>query len=198
MAQTVSKWDTLFGADGIDLDIEGNAGNDKPTVENLLYFAQQVRSLNPSLLITQPVYGYPGIAAPNNMVNHGWVNNNSNGNWTSTNLIDSIGIMVYSNERSLQYVNDYEVSKQNQGWPIQVDVPYGNIQVGLQGGASSGDINDMANQCIERGLNGIMVWYSSVFDKTRNKNALVYDKKSNAYPNNYVTWSTALEKMIHS
>ena len=131
------------------------------------------------------------------MVNNGW-KKDENGDWISTDLIDSIGIMVYSNEKSLSYVNDYEVSKQNQGWPIKVDVPYKNIQVGLQGGASDGTIMDMANSVISEGLNGIMVWYSSVYDATRNKSALVYDKKDNAYPTNSGEWAVALEKLLNS
>ena len=56
VAKNVSQWDTLYGADGIDLDIEGTAGNDPNAAENLVYFAQQLRSLNPNLLITQPVF----------------------------------------------------------------------------------------------------------------------------------------------
>eukprot|EP00483_Globobulimina_turgida_P002311 UN02313 len=196
MAQNVSKWDTLYGADGIDLDIEGNAGNDPPAVDNLLYFAQELRSLNPKLIITQPVYGYLGIAAPNNMVNNGWTN--KTGQWVSTNLIDSIGIMVYQGSKSLSYVNDYEVDKQNQGWPIHVDVPYGAIQVGLEGGAGSSTIDSMANSVISEGLNGIMVWYSSVYDATRNKPALVYDKKDNAYPTNSPELAVALQKILNS
>eukprot|EP01084_Bolivina_argentea_P053696 98537_1 len=71
-AQNVAKWDTDYGADGIDLDIEGTAGMDQTSATNLVYFAQQLRSLNPNLLITQPVYGYPQITAENDMVNNGW------------------------------------------------------------------------------------------------------------------------------
>eukprot|EP01083_Nonionella_stella_P026071 71773_1 len=59
MAETVSKWDTYYGADGIDLDIENPAGNDAAAPSNLLAFVKKLRQLNPGFIITQPTYGFP-------------------------------------------------------------------------------------------------------------------------------------------
>eukprot|EP01084_Bolivina_argentea_P053695 98536_1 len=41
MAVNVSKWDTLYGAGGIDLDIEGSAGG-QTAANNLVAFAKKV------------------------------------------------------------------------------------------------------------------------------------------------------------
>jgi len=70
-----------------------------------------------------------------------------------------------------------------------------SIQVGLQGGASESTIIDIANKCVAMDLNGILVWYSSVYDATRNKDAFVYSKSNNAYPNAYNSWAQALAIM---
>ena len=53
-AQNVSTWGTKYGFDGIDLDIEGNAGSASNGGENIVYFAQKLRQLAPNFIITQP------------------------------------------------------------------------------------------------------------------------------------------------
>eukprot|EP01083_Nonionella_stella_P208435 756410_1 len=176
MAKEVAQWDTKYGCDGIDLDIETGAGDDKTQSDNLLIFAQNVRKLNANMIITQPVYDYPGVRAETLMVNNGW-----NKDGSPTGLIQSIGIMEYKNEKSLTDVKNY-ANATNTDDGVTVNVPTGAIQVGLQGGASQSTIISMANSCVSMQLNGIMVWYSSVYDKTRNKDAFAYSKNNNAYP----------------
>eukprot|EP00487_Bulimina_marginata_P001097 TRINITY_DN12290_c0_g1_i1.p1 TRINITY_DN12290_c0_g1~~TRINITY_DN12290_c0_g1_i1.p1 ORF type:complete len:110 (+),score=10.34 TRINITY_DN12290_c0_g1_i1:182-511(+) len=103
-------------ADGIDLDIEEQqeAHNLQPIISG---FCQEIEAVNPKLLITQPVYGYPQVTAENTMVNQGFTKNGG-----TNNLIDSVGIMVYNGLGSLQYVKDYgNGTSQWDGFPIQVE-----------------------------------------------------------------------------
>eukprot|EP01084_Bolivina_argentea_P281732 482096_1 len=92
MAAEVATWDTKYGADGVDLDIEGTAGSPTNGGQNMVYFAKKLRSLNSNFIITQPVYGFPQVDAENDVVNAGFTNTSQN-----LGLIDSVGLMVYSN-----------------------------------------------------------------------------------------------------
>jgi len=170
MATQVAEWSTKYGADGIDIDIEGSAGTGSAASQNIIYFAKKIKLINPNFIITQPVYGYPQIDAENSMVNNGW-----NQNGQSNGICDAVGIMVYNDEESLQYVPNYENgTSQWQGFPITVNVPSYQIIVGLQGTASSSSIDTMTTDCIEQDLGGFMVWYASVWDATRDKAAFNY------------------------
>jgi hypothetical protein len=189
MAEKVATWDTQYGADGIDLDIEGNAGASKAGGGNLVYFAKKLHQLNPGFLITQPVYGFPQIDAENDMVNAAFTTDSK-----SLGLIASVGLMVYSNSESLQYVKDYgNATSEWEGFPITVNVPYSQILPGIQGPASSSAIVSMANSVVREKLGGFMVWCASVYDATRNKAAFNYgDDASKAKS---MAWAQALKIM---
>ena len=174
MAEKVAAW-ADFGVDGIDLDIEGLAGSTKAAGVNLMAFAKKLRALKPDLLLTQPVYGSPGEAAEDYIVNNGWTN--STGPWTSTGLVDRVGIMLYSGLQSLRWVKDYAAAtKQWDGFPIHVDVPTPAIVAGIDGQAADSTVMSMANAVVSQNLGGYMVWFASVFDATNNRSALTYGK----------------------
>ena len=59
MAVNVAAWPTLYGCDGIDLDIEEGAGDPTSAGANLDFFIKKLRQLVPNIYIGQPVYGYP-------------------------------------------------------------------------------------------------------------------------------------------
>eukprot|EP01060_Flectonema_neradi_P000028 TRINITY_DN1002_c0_g1_i1.p1 TRINITY_DN1002_c0_g1~~TRINITY_DN1002_c0_g1_i1.p1 ORF type:complete len:314 (+),score=73.55 TRINITY_DN1002_c0_g1_i1:68-1009(+) len=184
--QIASKWPSSI--DGIDLDIEGVAGND--ATSTLLTFVQKLRQLKPSFIITQPVYGYPQINGENYMVNTAWTVDGK-----SHNTIDSIGIMVYSDSESLQYVKDYaNATHQWQGFPIKVDVPTEAIVVGIQGSAADNAITSLAGSVKQQNLGGIMVWYASVFDSTHNKTAFSYGGDDSSVAKS-AAWEKALQQM---
>ena len=192
MAAEVASWDTKYGADGIDLDIEsGPSGNSQSQANNLVAFAKKLRELNPKLLITQPVFGYPQVTAENTMVNNGWTKNGQ-----SNDLIDSIGIMVYSGLNSLQYVKDYgNATSEWDGFPIQVDVPYPKILAGIQGSAGDSVIEEMANSVVSEGIGGFMVWFASVKDMTRGGVDAFSYGAMDASKVKSAAWATALKTM---
>eukprot|EP01083_Nonionella_stella_P134903 410376_1 len=160
MARNVSTWDKLYGIDGIDLDIMNPAGNSNDIGQNLVLFIKELKKLNSHFVITQPVYGYPQCAAQNDDVIAGFTNAQSN------NLIQSIGIAVFQDLSSLQWVGDWQTGL--------YDVPSQNIVVGIEGTALSSTITTMAQNVKSLHLGGIMVWYASVWDNTNNKSALNY------------------------
>ena len=172
MAEKVAAW-ADFGVDGIDLDIEGNAGSSSAASQNLLAFTKKLRALKPGFIVTQPVYGYPQVAAENFMVNNGWTN--ATGAWKSTGLVDRVGIMVYGGTSSLQWVKEYAAgTKQWDGFPIHVDVPMPAIVAGIDGSAGDSTVMTMANDLVSKDMGGYMVWFASVFDATNNRSALTY------------------------
>eukprot|EP01084_Bolivina_argentea_P229092 386738_1 len=196
MAAEVAQWDTKYGADGIDLDIETGAGNSQASGDNLVAFAKKLRSLNPNMIITQPVYGFPQVTAENTMVNQGFTKDSK-----SLGLIDSIGIMEYNGVESLQYVKDYgNATSEWQGFPITVNVPYSDILAGINGNAGSSAIMQMANSIVSQGLGGMMIWLSSVWDATRNQAAFTYGGGAmDATKTNTTTgsaWAQALKYMV--
>eukprot|EP00966_Prymnesium_polylepis_P147879 3416286-Prymnesium_polylepis.1 len=81
MAAEVVQWRTKYGIDGIDLDIEGN----QPGAPALA-FAQKCKELDPSFIVTQPVFGYPQVKEENFMTNHAFAVG-------AKKSVDSIGIM---------------------------------------------------------------------------------------------------------
>jgi hypothetical protein len=170
MAKEVATWPGKYGCDGIDLDIETGAGDAQNVGPNLATFIRVLKQTNPSMIITQPVFGYPQVAAENYVVNHSWDVNGRN-----LGLADAVGIMVYQGTESLQYVKNYaEGSHQWQGFPITVDVAPHAILCGMAGSASSTDVNSMANTVKSQKLGGIMVWFASVIDTKTGKTAFTY------------------------
>jgi len=171
MAKEVATWPQKYGCDGIDLDIETGAGDAANVGPNLMTFIQVLKQTNPGMIITQPVFGYPQVAAENYVVNHSWDTNGK-----SLGMADAVGIMVYQGTGSLQYVKNYaQGSHQWQGFPITVDVATRAILCGMGGDASSGDVSTVANSVKSQQLGGIMVWFASVIDSKTGKTAFTYN-----------------------
>ena len=183
--QVASQWPSSI--DGIDLDIEGVAGN--ASSSTLLTFTKKLRQLKPNFIITQPVYGYPQIKAENYMVNTAWTSGKS------LNTIDSVGIMVYKDLESDKCVKNYaNATHQQKGFPITVDVPTEAIAVGIQGTAEDSAIMSISSSAKQQALGGVMVWYASVFDATRNRPAFVYGNNDASKAKSSV-WEKALKNL---
>lgn len=160
MAVKVATWPELYGCDGIDLDLESGAGDAAGAGENMMHFVHKLISLQPDMIIGQPVYGYPQVKAENYVVNHSWL---KDGTPAPDGGANQIGIMAYEGTQSLNYVKNYaDATSQWDGFPIQVDVPRDSILLGCKGAANSGTITTLANHAVSDGLHGIMVWYASV------------------------------------
>jgi len=158
MAETTAQWPDLYGCDGIDLDIESGAGNSEESGVNMVHFLTKLKALQPNMIVNQPVYGYPQVAAENYVVNHSWDKDSK-----PLNRAGSIGIMAYEGTQSLNYVKNYrDATSQWEGFPIHVDVPSNCIQLGCKGGSSPSTIKALANAAVQQDLQGIMVWYASV------------------------------------
>ncbi len=169
MAHKVAGWKQL-GADGVDLDIEDGAGNDPRAGRNLIEFVRELKRLNPSFLVTLPVYGYPQISAANELVNAAF-----GPDGRDYGLVDSVGIMVYEGVQALDYVGNYAKipgKSRWEGFPIQADVPRKKIVLGLKGSVDDGTIRAMSSSIKAQGFGGIMAWYGSVLNQ--NQSALQY------------------------
>lgn len=191
MAVEVAKWPQQYGMDGVDLDIEDGIGGLPTTGPMVMAFVAKLRSIAPGMIITQPVYGYPGVKEENYVVNTGFAKN-------STASVDSIGIMTYSGTGSLGYVRNYaDPSSQYSGFPITSAVPSNKILVGASGGASGSTIQALAEAVKSKNLGGIMVWYSSVNDKATGKPGNQYGGGSMDSSNKATTadWAQALATM---
>jgi len=184
MAEKVAKWPELYGCDGIDLDIETGAGDYFGAADNMLIFINKLKELNPSMIVTQPTYGDPQVAAENNVINHSWTKDGQ-----PLGVASSIGIMVYEGTQALQFVDNYAASADIWYSKIKINVPYNNILVGSKGGSSSGTIISLAEECLKTDLMGIMVWYASVRD------GLVYapEYDASAYPSSYDAYGKAYQ-----
>ena len=139
MAANVSQWDKLYGIDGIDLDLEGPAGNGPSIASNMVVFVKELRKLNPTFIITQPVYGEPQIKSENEVVEMSYANGNV------SNYIASVGIMEYNGLYSLQFVSYWVQSP--------YAVPTDNLLAGA-GGAYGGQVVEMANDVKSQNLGG--------------------------------------------
>merc|ERR1712071_70779 len=74
-------------------------------------FAKKLKELDPTFIVTQPVFGSPQVTEENYMVNTCWADG-------ATSPVDAIGIMVYQGTGSLQYVDNYvHGSTQWRGFP---------------------------------------------------------------------------------
>merc|ERR1711962_1114252 len=166
MAERVATWKDLYKIDGIDLDLEEGAGSQKAAGPNMIHFVRKLKSLQPDLLVSQPTYGYPQIAAEIDVINASW-----NKGGTSNGLADSIGLMVYEGTQALQYVKNYAGGASMwQGFPIKVDVPKDKILLGCKGASSSNTITKLGKEAVKKDLLGVMVWFCSV------RNGLVYSQ----------------------
>merc|ERR1712168_1570846 len=160
MAEQVATWKDLYGIDGIDLDIEAGAGDQAAAGANLVHFINVLKSIQPSMIVSQPTYGYPEGQAVIDVINAGWRSGVDRGDQAN-----SVGLMVYEGTQALQYVKNYaEGSSQWEGFPIEVDVTKSQILLGSKGSAGSGTINTLAQETVNQGLLGIMVWFCSVRD----------------------------------
>ena len=159
MAVEVAEWPHKYGCDGIDLDIEKGAGTSIVSGENLSIFIKKLKSLNPDIIVTQPVGGFPHIEAQIYSVNKAW-----NKDTSSNNLLYGIGgLMVYSGTDSLNYVSNYaNATEKWEEYPIKVNVPTPRISVGCKGVSDPDDILKLADEVVQENLMGIMVWYASV------------------------------------
>merc|ERR1719340_278979 len=157
MAEKVATWPELYGCDGIDLDLEEGAGSNKIAGPNMVHFVRKLKQLNPSMIVSQPTYGWPQVQAEMDVINESW---DSDGN--KKNIADSIGLMVYEGTNSLNYIKNYDSSKRWQGHPISAAVPNNAILLGAKGVTSSSAIQELARRCLADALLGIMVWYASV------------------------------------
>merc|ERR1711939_1018939 len=126
MAEQVVKW-RQYGIDGVDLDIETGAGDTPASGPACIAFAKKLKELDPTFIVTQPVFGSPQVKEENYMVNTCWADG-------ATSVVDAIGIMVYQGTGSLQYVDNYvHGSTQWEGFPIHVDVPSKSVMLGAGG-----------------------------------------------------------------
>merc|ERR1719260_383717 len=105
----------------------------------MVHFIRKLKELNPSIIVSQPTYGYPQVQAEIDVINASW---DSNGK--SSNLADSIGLMVYEGTQALNYVKNYaNGADQWEGFPIKVNAPKGTILLGAKGSSSSSTIKKL-------------------------------------------------------
>merc|ERR1712079_823328 len=170
MAEKVAKWPEQFGCDGIDLDLEEGAGSNKIAGPNMVHFVRKLKELNPTMIVSQPTYGWPQVQAEIDVINASW---DSNGK--KNNIADSIGLMVYEGTNSLNYVKNYDSSKRWQGHPISAAVPNNAILLGAKGVTSSSAIKELARRSLADDLLGVMVWYASVENGFQYKHSEQWD-----------------------
>lgn len=128
MAEKVAKWPEMYGIDGIDLDLEDGAGDTAKAGPMMIHFIKKLRELQPKMIIGQPTYGFPQVKAEIAVINASWKDKKPTG------LADSVGLMVYQDALSLNYVKNYATaSSQWSGFPIQTDVPKNAILLGAKG-----------------------------------------------------------------
>merc|ERR1712179_245762 len=139
------------------------AGARREAGPNMIHFIRKIRDIRkaaglPRMIISQPTYGYPQVQAEIDVINASWDSDGS-----SSNLADSLGLMVYEGTQALNYVKNYaNGSEQWQGFPIKVNAPTNTILLGAKGSSSSTTLVKLANEAVNQDLLGIMVWYSSV------------------------------------
>jgi hypothetical protein len=97
MAAKIAQWPSMYGCDGIDMDIETGAGAQQSATENIVYFAAKLKELNPDFIFTQPVFGSPtSVPAANAALEASF-----NETWPgavqpySYQSVSRVGIMVY-------------------------------------------------------------------------------------------------------
>jgi len=207
MAESVAKWDTLYGCDGIDLDIEEGAGSQSNADKYLPVFVAKIKELNPNFIITQPVFGSPTSVDSVNRVIEAAYNQTIAGRISpfSYGSISRIGIMVYYGDGAYDYVGNYEngcTQHCTQWWcPLAACVPSNQIFLGAGGGSPTATIELLVEDVQHGDLGGIMVWYASVLDSETKAPAVVYgpymdasDSMNGAYQ---YSWADALQ-VLHA
>merc|ERR1719204_2312760 len=142
MAEKVAKWPEQYGCDGIDLDLEEGAGAKRDAGPNMIHFIRKLKQLNPSMIVSQPTYGYPQVQAEIDVINDSW---DESGN--KLGVADSIGLMVYEGTQTLQYVKNYAKGADQwggYGFPITCRAPTNTILLGAKGATSAGAIATLA------------------------------------------------------
>jgi len=205
MAESVATWDVEHGCDGIDLDIETGAGSQSNAAEYLPVFVAKIKELNPSFLITQPVFGSPSSVKAANTVLEAGFNKTIAGGISpfSYGSIARVGIMVYSGDGAYDYVGNYACgcSQHCTMWwcPFAACVPTNQIFLGAGGGSPSGTIDLLVEDVFKGDLGGIMVWYASVLDSGTGAPAVVYgpamDASNAMNSGNQCKWADALQKL---
>jgi len=187
MAVNVAAWPEKYGCDGIDLDLEEGAGARREAGPNMIHFIRKIREIRkaaglPRMTISQPTYGYPQVQAEIDVINASWDSDGS-----SSNVVDSVGLMVYEGTQALNYVKNYaNGSGQWQGFPVTASAPTNTILLGAKGASSSSSITSLAKAAVEQDLLGIMVWYASVrngFDYTPIWDASTHEDSISGYLN---------------
>ena len=72
MAEKVARWPEQYGCDGIDLDLEEGAGGKAAAGPNMVHFVRKLKELNPSMIVSQPTYGWPQVKAEIDVINASW------------------------------------------------------------------------------------------------------------------------------
>merc|ERR1712018_267482 len=151
MAVEVAAWPEKYGCDGIDLDLEEGAGSRREAGPNMIHFIRKIREIRkaaglPRMVISQPTYGYPQVQAEIDVINASW---DSEG--TSSDLADSVGLMVYEGTQALNYVKNYaNGSGQWQGFPVTASAPTNTILLGAKGASSSSSITSLAKAAVDQ------------------------------------------------
>jgi len=205
MAKSVAQWDTLYGCDGIDLDIETGAGSQSGASKYLPVFVAKIKELNPDFIVTQPVFGSPSsVASANRVLEAGF--NKTIGQKISPysfGSISRVGIMVYYGDGAKNYVDNYAngcTKHCTQWWcPLAACVPTDQIFLGASGGSPTATIGLLVQDVIQGDLGGIMVWYASVLDKATGDAAVLYGPAmdaSNAMNAAYqFAWANAVQSL---
>ncbi|EDQ88525.1 uncharacterized protein MONBRDRAFT_26297 [Monosiga brevicollis MX1] len=161
--------DRRYGIDGIDIDAEGPALTTYPA-ENLVAFAQAIKTNAPDFLITLDVYGWPGS---NTLNTNYMINNHLNG--AGPRLIDWIHIMAYAGELDdktyISYYTDASKSTYllqhgstcSPNGAINPGVPMDSVVIGMKAAAGFSscnppDYSDMVDYVKTNGMKGVSLW----------------------------------------
>merc|ERR1719400_2844586 len=124
----------------------------------MVHFVRKLKQLNPSMIVSQPTYGYPQVQAEMDVINASWDEAGNN-----KGVADSIGLMVYEGTQALNYVKNYAAgADQWEGFPVKIRAPTNVILLGAKGSSSSASIGKLADAALREDYLGIMVWYASV------------------------------------
>lgn len=204
MASKIAQWPTMYGCDGIDMDIETGAGAQASAVENIVYFASKLKELNPQMIFTQPVFGSPSSVPAANAA----IEASFNASWPgaqahSYGSVSRVGIMIYSGTGALQYLDNYvNGCRHCTQWycPLAACVPEEAMVLGGGGGSTATTIQQLAQAVVSERLGGVMVWYTSVMDAATNASAVVYGKSDDASDSSHASaqsaWASALAYML--
>ncbi len=160
MAAQVAQWPQQYGCDGIDIDLETGAGAAWATGVVLAAFVAKIKTLNPQMIVTLPVFGSPSsVLAANAMLTAAY-NASTPGNPPGAlGSLSAVGIMVYEGTDAVQYVPNYVdgCSRCSQYYcPLPACVPPADILLGVGGGEAATDILALADAAVAQSLGGIM------------------------------------------